>query len=209
MGTLLLLAWLIGGPASQASPTAPVSIDRVVARVNDDIIQSLEVRRARILKLLGPDVTTDDQVLARLIDRRLELADVARYQASEPAQADIAARREHWLADLGRPPATDLTALLRDAGMPEAALTEWFRDDVRLEAVETQRFSSARATRDEVLTYVREHAGSFPQTDGRVDVDDPAVQTRARLEIGAAKRAQAVATWVDSLRRRAQITVIR
>jgi hypothetical protein len=150
-------------------------------------------------------VTTDEAVLDRLIDRRLEVADAARYQTAEPSAADVAARRQRWLADVGQAAPGNVTALLRDAGMTEDALGDWFRDDVRIETLVNQRFSAAPATRDEVLTYVREHPQGFPQTNGRVDTDDPAVQARARQPIGAATRTAAVASWVDSLRKRAQI----
>ncbi|HEY6358779.1 MAG TPA: hypothetical protein VIX35_11075, partial [Vicinamibacterales bacterium] len=59
--------------------SAPVTLDRIVARVNDEIVQSLEVRQARLLKLFGSDATTDDAVLERIINRQLELSDAARY----------------------------------------------------------------------------------------------------------------------------------
>jgi hypothetical protein len=40
-------------------------------------------------------------------------------------------------------------------------------------------------------------------------VDDPAVQAKARAQIASVKRAAAVAEWIDALRKRAQIQIIR
>jgi hypothetical protein len=194
------------------APSSPVTIDRIVARVDSEIVQSLDVRQARLLKLFGADVTTDDAVLEHLIDRRLELADAARYPVPEPSPADVAARRQRWEASLTTVSGTpgNLPTLLQDAGMTESALTGWFRDDARIEALESQRFTSAPATHDEVLAYVREHPASFAAPDGRLaDPEDLAVQTRARAEIAATKRAAAVTDWIASLRKRAQIQIIR
>jgi hypothetical protein len=198
--------------ADVRAQSASATIDRIVARVNDEIVQSLDVRQARLLKLFGPDVTTDDAVLEHLIDRRLELGDAARYPVSEPSAADVATRRKRWEASLvaGSGTTANLPALLQDAGMNETALSSWFRDDARIEALKNQRFTGAPATRDEILTYVREHAADFGQPGGLLaDVDDPAVQAKARAEIASARRAAAVADWIDSLRKRAQIQIIR
>jgi hypothetical protein len=212
----MLRAAIVGGVvllgADGRAQSASVTIDRIVARVNNEIVQSLDVRQARLLKLFGPDVTTDDAVLEHLINRRLALGDAARYPVPEPSPADVASRRQWWEASLvaGSGTAANLPALLQDAGMTETSLSGWFRDDARIETLENQRFTSAPATRDELLTYVRDHEASFAQAGGRLaDVDDPAVQAKARAEIASAKRAAAVADWIDSLRKRAQIEIIR
>lgn len=203
----LLVVGLVALPAvGRAQSTAPVTLDQIVARVDSDVIQSLEVRQVRILKLLGPAVLTDADALDGLITRRLELADVARYQVAEPTAADLAGRRQRWQATLNLRSPDDLTGLLHDAGMSEARLAAWFRDDARLEAIENQRFAGAPATRDQVLSYIRDHSRDFAQADGRpANVDDAATQAKARAAIAAANRATAVANWVDLLRQRAQI----
>lgn len=209
LGAVALCLALLGQDARAQS--SPVTLDRIVAHVNDEIVQSLDVRQARLLKLFGPGVTTDDAVLDHLISRRLELGDAARYPVPEPSAADVAARRQRWEASLMAGGSTvNIPAVLQDAGMTEAALGGWFRDDARIETLENQRFAGAPATRDEVAAYVRQHAASFAQPDGRAaDVDDPAVQAKARTEIAATKRAAAVADWIDALRKRAQIQINR
>jgi hypothetical protein len=203
------VAFLVADVRAQSSS---VTIDRIVARVDSEIVQSLDVRQARLLRLFGADVTTDDAVLEHLIDRRLELGDAARYPVPEPSAADVASRRQRWEASLAAVSGTpsNLPALLQDAGMTEPSLTGWFRDDARIETLESQRFTSAPATHDEVLTYVREHPATFAQPGGRLaDPEDPAVQAKARAEIAATKRAAAVADWIASLRKRAEIQIIR
>jgi hypothetical protein len=206
---LLPVLWVLTG-ALQVPPSGQVAVtlDEIVARVDNDAIQSLDIRQARLLKLFGADVVADKEILDRLITRRLELADAARYPVPEPTPADIAARRGRWEATLGLSAPSALAALLQDAGATEAGLTAWFRDEARLEALENQRFASAPATRDQVAAYVREHPEAFVEPGGRPpDVDDPATQARARAAIAAATRAAAVANWAQTLRARAQITI--
>ena len=203
LGVALWLSLAVG-PAQASS--APITIDRIAARVGDDVIQSLDVRQARMLRLFGPSVSTDADVLDHLITRRLELADVAHYPAAEPTEADLAARRAAWVATLEvrDPPA--IAALLKDAGMSDAALTAWFRDDARIEEVERQRFAGTPATHDEVVAYIAAHAAEFAAPGGRpLDVEDAALQAKARNAITAARLSTGVAAWLDSLRKRAVI----
>ena len=206
---LLPLLWVLTG-ALQASPSGQgrLTLDEIVARVDNDAIQSLDIREARILKLFGPDVVADEDILDRLITRRLELADAARYPVAVPTAAEIAARRARWEATLGLTAPSALTALLLDAGTTEAGLNAWFRDEARLETLENQRFASAPATRDQVIAYVHDHPEAFVLPGGRPpNLDDPATLTKARTAIAAATRAASVANWVQTLRARAQITI--
>lgn len=214
MGTLLLLMAIAAPPLQQGATnqSGSVTLDRIVAKVGNDVIQSLDVRQARLLELFGSDVVTDDAVLDHLIVRHLELAATALYTVPDPTDADIARRRQRWAASLasnGQPPA-DLRARLKDAGMTDDELTAWFRDDAKLEAVENQRFTGAPATPDEVAAYVQAHPADFVQRDGQPGrVDDPAVLAKARSAIAAAKRATAVADWVTALRARTPVEIIK
>jgi hypothetical protein len=207
MAPFLLVLLLASGAAraqTPATPPAPVVLDRIVARVNDDIIQSLDVRQARLLRLVGDDATSDAMVLDRLITRMLVLAEVSRYPLVEPPVADVTARRDRWAASW--PPGTNLPARLIDAGMSDANLLAWFRDTARIETHENQRFGGAPASRDEMVAWLRDHASSYTRPDGSpATVDDPAVQADIRARLSAAKRDAAVAAWIDALRARARI----
>lgn len=210
---LLALAMLSGlWPQGVSSQPAAVTLDRIVARVGNDIVQSLDVRQARILALFGPEVATDDSVLDHLIVRRLQLAAAALYTVPDPTPADVAARRQRWAASLtptGQPPG-GLQTRLKDAGMTDDDLTAWFRDDARLEAVENLRFNSPPATADEVAAYVQAHSADFLQPNGQPGrADDPAVQAKARGALASAKRAAAIADWVQALRARTPVEIIK
>src|SRR5262249_40612161 len=62
-------------------------IERVLAGAGGDMIMMSDVRAARELGLIdpGPASDPDREVLTRLIDRALVLAEVDRYQPPEPA----------------------------------------------------------------------------------------------------------------------------
>jgi hypothetical protein len=117
----------------------PVEIDRVLQRVAGDVITTLHVRRARLLRLT-PGAGTDEAVLRELVNRRLMLFEVARFNPDPPPDAGVAEARRAWEASLE--PGTDVPALLVRAGMRPSALDGWFRDNLRLRAYLAQRFGA-------------------------------------------------------------------
>src|SRR5215467_7227959 len=66
-------------------------IDRILAIVGGDLIMLSDVNAARNLGLMTPESTGDPirEVLSRLIDRRLQLAEVDRYAPQEPTPEEI------------------------------------------------------------------------------------------------------------------------
>jgi len=178
-------------------------LDKMLAVVNGDVITLSDVRAARQLKLLaGAEGMTDDQVVDRLIERRLMIAEVARYTPAEPAAADVAARRKAWEATLaaGTAPAAALAAV----GMRDAALTAWFRDELRLTAYLDQRFTAAaQPTRQQALVYFQAHAADFAVNG--VTPEFASVEADVRRRVADERRATRIRDWVESLRQRAEI----
>ncbi|MGE3345766.1 MAG: hypothetical protein AB7L71_20270, partial [Vicinamibacterales bacterium] len=87
---------------------AQVVIDRVVAVVNGDVITQSDLRAARTLRLV-PD-ESDAATVQRIIDRRLALAELQRFQAPAAPASDVDARRQVWAASLGGQSVDDLLA---------------------------------------------------------------------------------------------------
>jgi len=178
-------------------------LDRLLAVVNGEVITLSDVRAARQMRLIsGAEAMTDDQLLDALIERRLTIAEVARYTAAEPPAADVDARRKAWEASLprGATPAAALAA----AGMRDAALTAWFRDDLRLAAYLDQRFTAAaQPTRQQALAYFQAHSADFV-VNGAIP-DFPSVETEVRRRVAAERRATRIREWVASLKQRAEI----
>jgi hypothetical protein len=125
------------------APAQQTTIDRILAVVNGDLVTLSDVRAARVLKLVPADAT-DAAVLDVLVERRLVLTEMRRFQAADPAPAVFAARKAAWQARLGT---VALPPLFEDAGVEPEFLDRWLTDDLRREAYLDQRFAALDASR--------------------------------------------------------------
>ena len=128
--------------AGAATPPQ-VTIDRVLSRVNGEIITQSDVRQAQLLKLFGARAegpAGDTAVLRELENRRLILAEVARAGLPEPTPDRRASRRREWEATLGGQ--SQVARLLERGGMSETAIDDWCRNDLRIEAYLAERFKA-------------------------------------------------------------------
>ena len=218
----VLFVGIIASPgfigAGREARAQEIALDRILAVVNGDVVTQSDVRAVRRLRLV-PLVTNvapgavgasapptvgallaapDDALLTQVIERRLVLAEIARYAPPEPTAEQIAARRAAWAASF--PSNTDLAAALRAAGVREAALAAWLRDDIRIAAYLEQRFAAvAQPTRAQAQAYFREHAAEFSSTDfAKVEAD-------VRKNLAADRRAARIGEWIDALVQRAEI----
>lgn len=180
-----------------------VTLDKMLAIVNGEVVTMSDVRAAKELKLVaGAATLTDDQILDALIERRLTIAEVGRYTSAEPPAADVEARRKSWEATLPR--GVTAAAALATVGMRDAALTAWFRDDLRVAAYLDQRFTAAaQPTRQQAQAYFDQHT-----TDFAVNGVTPlfaSVEPEVRRRVAAERRAARIHDWVESLKQRAEI----
>ena len=137
-------------------------IDRVLSRVNGQIVTSSDLRQIRSLKLLPVDADTDEAYQRALENRLLILRELTRTASGDPDQQAIAARRREWEAQLGSGPA--LNERLSQAGMSADALDSWLANDVRIRVYLDQRFSATPAgDRGQVISHLidmlRQRAG--------------------------------------------------
>lgn len=191
-------------PQVQMNPLAQGNVlDRILAIVNGDPVTLSDVRAARQLGLMpGAQAMTDDQLVDALIERRLTMAEVARYSPAEPPAADVSARRRAWEAAL--PPGADVNARLAAVGMREPALVAWFRDDLKLAAYLDQRFTAAaQPTRQQALAYFQGHTADFAVNG--VIPEFASVEPDVRRRVAADRRATRIHDWIESLRQRAEI----
>lgn len=128
-----------------AAAQAPTTLDRILVVVNGDMVTLSDVRAVRVLRLLPAEATEDVIVLA-LIDRRLVLAEMRRFQVPDPTPEAIAARRAQWASGHGD---HDPAQLLLMAGVSGTFVERWLADDLRREAYLQQRFAALDAGRRE------------------------------------------------------------
>jgi hypothetical protein len=141
-----LVAWL----AATAFLRAEI-LDRVLAVVAGRLIMLSDVTVARDLRLValatGADPVRD--VLTKLIDRELVLAEVDRYAPPEPAaeavDREVQRVRERFASQ------AELDEALARSGSDEKHLRETLRQDLRMRAYLDQRFAGASDRRPTVV----------------------------------------------------------
>jgi hypothetical protein len=180
-------------------------VDRVLASVSGRIVTMSDVRTAREFGLIAGEAALQDTrvLLERLIDRILILDEVERYAPPEPRDDDIKARldviRDRFNTDDAFAVAMKLT------GTDQATLTQWVRNDLRIEAYLNQRFANVvEPTGEDLERSVRE-MDAAAERSGRTLSDDQ-VKRLARESALAERRQALIREWIQGLRRRASIS---
>jgi membrane-associated protease RseP (regulator of RpoE activity) len=125
------------------SPAPQVTLDRILAVVEGDLITLSDVRAARMLALV-PAAATEVMVVDILVERRLVLAEMRRFQVADPSPAALAVRKGEWQSRMGT---VTLTPVFEAAGVSPEFLDRWLTDDLRREAYLDQRFAALDAAR--------------------------------------------------------------
>ena len=119
------------------TPLHAQTIDRLVAVVANEPIFLSDVREVVRLRLLAAG--DEAEAIERLIDRRLVLAEVARYSQAPPPTAAVDTAVRDWAAKFPEPPSHDA-----------AFVRAFLADTLRIDAYVDQRFS-AQATSETSL----------------------------------------------------------
>ncbi len=137
---------------------AQTVLDQVLVRFGGEIVTQLDVRQARLLKLVTVPNDTDQAYADALVNRRLILSDLKRTAAAaEPATEALDAKVRQWEVNLG--PGVNVPSLLERAGMTEAGLRGWMRDDLRVQAYLDERFAGRPADLAAWIATLRQRAG--------------------------------------------------
>ena len=151
------VAAMIGVLSVSVSSSAQGVVDQVIVRFEGEIITRLDVRQARMLKLVDAAGDSDQAYVDALVNRRLILADIKRTPPPDPSPGDIESRRQQWPQRVGA--GGNFDDLLARAGMSDASLRGWIRDDLRVQAYLSTRFADRSAERDSWISMLRQRAG--------------------------------------------------
>jgi hypothetical protein len=183
-----------------AGTAAAQVVDRVLAVVDRQVITLSDVE---VVTTLGLVPAADrSEVLRRLVDRTLVLAEVSRYAPPAPTDADV----DEQLARVrARAAGVDVPRALRRAGLDDEWLRRWARQTLLVERHLEQRFGvTAIPTDEQVEQYYRGRRAEFTAPDGSA-LGPEAALALARERLTAERRARLVSEWMDDLRRRADI----
>ena len=181
-------------------------IDRVLAAVEGRVITLSDVRTAARFEFVKTGTAADIMAatLDGLIDRLVILAEVERYAPPEPDPDAIRNAVAAMRARIGSD--QEVAAALRDAGLDEAALVQWARNDLRVAQYLRERFAGAAdPSEEDVESYVRRHEADLLRT-GRA-LDDPEIRRLALERVSVERHEAVVAEWVKGLRARAGVTL--
>jgi hypothetical protein len=198
----VVLTVLCGIGAAHPSAADEI-IDRVFAVAGGTLIMQSDVLAARDFGLVSPGAAADPvrEILSRLIDRALVLAEVDRYAPPEPSANAVEAALEEVRGRFATPEAME--AALARAGMSEAHLRETLRQNLRIRGYFEQRFTVVLPGDDELGRYYREHADAFTRNGLLLPFAD--VRTQALQMYLGERRGTLADEWIAGLRRRADI----
>ena len=137
--------------------TAQTALDGVLFKFGGEIVTQLDVRQARLLKVLDVPNDTEQAYVEALVNRRLVLADLKRSPPAEPSPEAVDGKRRQWEARLGS--GASVPDLLARAGMSDVGLIAWLRDDLRIQAYVDERFGGRAADFDGWIKTLRQRAG--------------------------------------------------
>jgi hypothetical protein len=179
-------------------------IDRVLARVGTNAVTLTDVRIARELGLVDASGENGPTAgLQGLIDRQLELNEVARFAPPEPS---VAAVQEEMTAMKMRA-GSNLSALMTSTGLDETRLEQLARETLRIRAYVAQRFGTAvQVTEDEARRYYEEHPAEFTR-DGVLMPFEQA-EPQARQRASSERLRMTLEQWVRDLRMRADVVIV-
>lgn len=197
LATFVAIVVLVPGASAAAAQTL---LDRVIARVDGQTILLSDVRAASGLGVVDAEPA---RAVEQLIERRLMLAEVARFPPPEPTAAAVEAETARLTAVAG----PGLPALMAASGLTNDGVVALARDTLRIQAYQDQRFGTGVAVSDEqARQYYDDHREAF-RRDGRLRTFDEAADD-ARREAAADRRRLVVAQWVRDLRGRAEVVIV-
>lgn len=189
-----------------ASARAEV-IDRILATVGGGLVLQSDVVAVSRLGFVQPPPQADalQWTLDRLIERRLMLIEVDRFNPPEPERALVDVRLQALDERIGS--GERLDAILRETGWTVEQLRLYMRDSLRIDAYIQQRFGNTfQPSEEDVVRYYTAHPDAFTR-DGRLRSFGE-VRDEARAAVLAQLRAAAVREWVSGLRRRIEVNVL-
>jgi len=188
----------------EASADAQQLIDRVLARVGTTAVTETDVRAAIALGLVDvkPGENPQPAALQGLIDRQLQLKEVARFTPPEPPASAVNEQVSAMKAKAG----PQLAEVMTSTGLDEEKLQLLARETLRIRAYISQRFgNNAQVTEDEARNYYNEHPDEFTRDGVRLPFEQ--AESDARQRASAERLRTTIDQWTRDLRMRTEVAV--
>jgi 2-hydroxychromene-2-carboxylate isomerase len=186
---------------------AQVVVDRVIAVVSGTVILHSDARAALALGLVDAAGARDpiETAMKWLIDRQLVLDEAGRGDRLDPGAEAVAraaaAARQRLASD------AEYSRALSGLGLDDRSLERLLRETLVARLYVERRFDAAPPLTDEELrAYYASHQARFLRNGRQLTFEDAAAEVTEVLQ--QERRDQAIAAWMDRLRRRADIREI-
>jgi hypothetical protein len=181
---------------------AQVLLDRVVARVNGQIVTLSDLSTALATGIVVAPESDVALATEQLIQRQLLLLEVERFPPPEPDAAAIDAEAARIRARVGRQPSGTASQAVSD----ERQIRQSARDTLKIRAYLDQRFGvSGQVSDEEARAYYASHPAEFSR-DGAV-LPFEQVEAAVRELASAARREATIDQWMAELRQRGDVIV--
>jgi hypothetical protein len=194
----VLLFGLLGG----AVTAGQTRLDRVVARVGSESIFETDVKAAIGLGIVDPSGSLDPEAAAleQLIDRQLMLTEILRGVPPEPDPAAV----EEEVQRMRSFAAGTLNAVMSGNGIDDQFLRRTARDTLRIQLYLNTRFPELPVSDAEAQQYYNRNPSAFSR-NGELMTFEQAIGA-ARDQAARERRDGRIRQWLESLRRRTEIT---
>ena len=182
-------------------------LDRVIAIVSGTVITLSDARAATALGLVDTAAAPDpvETALRWLVDRQIVLDEAARSGAGEDDEARL--RREMDVIRRRFPSDAAYGAALTRLGLNDTRAEALVRSTIVARQYVERRFVAVLPPTDEELReFYLAHRDRFVRDGRQLSFEEAAGDVRARAEQD--RREQAIAAWMERLRRRADITEV-
>jgi hypothetical protein len=200
-----LVALVVLASAALAPLAAQQVLDRVVAWVGPTPIMMTDLTAARALGVVdsAPGGGGDAEALGLLIERQLALVELTRFPGPEPDQflVDDEVARMKGVAGPGLP------AILESTGVDERRLRDLARNTVRIRAYLENKFPLPPVSDADARRYYTSRPEEFTRNGVVLPFEE--AQPAARAAVAEATRQSRIARWLDTLRGRVEVVVLR
>jgi hypothetical protein len=127
-------------------------LDHVVARVGTTAITQTDVDAALAFGVVEPKAPDGRDPVRQMIDRKLMLAEVARFRPPEPAAEAIA----ELVAKMKTTAGAQTAGVMKRTGVDEKRLTELARETLRLQSYIQQRFGASARSEQQMERWIND-----------------------------------------------------
>lgn len=202
---MLMLALSVGMAGARLTLTAQQVVDRIVARIEDDIITLSEVRElGRYQQLVEGRAGSDDRLLAELIDQWVVNSEATAARFPRPIEAEV----DRELDGLGKQFASPeaYRARLRELGLSAAAVRRIVERQLYLMRYLDYKFRpAAQVDAEAIEKYYREQLTPQLTAAGQTVPPLESVEDEIRELLTERQIGERTSRWLDETRSRLKI----